>query len=750
MNRHEALFDVERRKKVRVRVRRDLNITPQKYEGKTYYVVKDPVSLRYWRFKDKEQYLIELMDGSTTLDDAQKKFEQRFRPDRLTLEDLEHFAQQLLTAGLAHNDSAQVGKQLYESRKKRNRSEWMQILTNVLYIKIPVFDPDKVLARMLPYTRWIFTLTFLTVSAAIMLAAILLVATHFQAFRDKLPSYHEFFSFKNLTYMWFALGAVKIIHEFGHGLSCKAFGGETHEMGLLFLCLSPCLYCNVSDSWTLPDKWKRIIISSAGIYVELIIAALATFVWWNATSHPFVQNMALSLMVVCSVSTVVFNANPLMRYDGYYMLADWMEIPNLRDRSNKFLMRLVQEHCLGIELPPEQHMELGRRILFVSYAVVSYIYRWVVTFSILYFLSIFLEPYKLRALSNILAGAALGSMVGWPLYRLGKNLYKRGRLPDMKPQRVTISASVLTAVILFFFLVPLPVSRVREMALVQVPPSAAEHVHVQVPSSILKALHVDDGQTVPKDYVLAEFTNLEVENQLDETKTERDIKEAAYRAAEKMLIDQALDPAERSRITKQRDEARAERDQLTRKVEEFAKMKRDLVLLAPCDGKVMSPPRKDEVGRQWDKEKTQPFCSIGEPRHFWALLPVSTGDYRLLKEDRDQAQRKGKDLFVDVRVQGMGAKTWKGKIAQMPESEAKEVPLALTIKAGGPVAVKPSPNPNVYIPQNQQYLVGIDILNPDDSICAGTFAQVKVHCRWRTCAWWVWRTISSTFDLGLI
>src|SRR6266702_8344005 len=104
--------DLERRKQVRVRVRGDLNIAPQKYEGRTYYVVKDPVSLRYWRFKDKEQYLIQLMDGATTLDDAQKSFEKRFRPDRLTLEDLEAFAQQLMNAGLAHNDSAQVGKQL--------------------------------------------------------------------------------------------------------------------------------------------------------------------------------------------------------------------------------------------------------------------------------------------------------------------------------------------------------------------------------------------------------------------------------------------------------------------------------------------------------------------------------------------------------------------------------------------------------------------------------------------------------------
>src|SRR5262249_34700948 len=152
---------------------------------------------------------------------------------------------------------------------------------------------------------------FLMVSVAIMLAALLLVLTHFATFREKLPSYHEFFSFKTVIYLWIALGVVKVIHEFGHGLSCRAFGGEVHEMGALFLCFSPCLYCNVSDAWTLPNKWQRIIISAAGIYVELIIAAISTFVWWNSSSHPFVHNLSLSLMVVCSVSTVVFNANPL-------------------------------------------------------------------------------------------------------------------------------------------------------------------------------------------------------------------------------------------------------------------------------------------------------------------------------------------------------------------------------------------------------------------------------------------------------
>src|SRR5260370_5991918 len=130
--------DLERRKQVKVRMRGDLDIASQKYEGRTYYVVKDPVSLRYYRFKEQEQFLIRFMDGKHTLDEAQKEFEKRFRPDRLTLEDLEHFGQQLLTAGLAQNESPQAGQQLFDRRKKRKRSELLQAITNILYIKIPV------------------------------------------------------------------------------------------------------------------------------------------------------------------------------------------------------------------------------------------------------------------------------------------------------------------------------------------------------------------------------------------------------------------------------------------------------------------------------------------------------------------------------------------------------------------------------------------------------------------------------------
>src|SRR5262249_25532152 len=177
--------DLERRKQVRLCLRPDLEIAPHKYEGRTYFVVKDPVSLRYYRFKEAEHFLLEHLDGKHTLEDAQKAYERRYRPERLTLEDLEGFARQLLTAGLAINDSPQAGKQLYERRTKRVRTEWLQTLTNILYIKLPIYDPDRLLTWMLKYLWWIFTPLFGILSCLLMGSALLLVATHFEIFREK-------------------------------------------------------------------------------------------------------------------------------------------------------------------------------------------------------------------------------------------------------------------------------------------------------------------------------------------------------------------------------------------------------------------------------------------------------------------------------------------------------------------------------------------------------------------------------------
>src|SRR6266851_412840 len=758
--------DLERRKQVKVRMRGDLAIAPQKYEGRTYYVVKDPVSLRYYRFKEHEHFVIKHMDGSTSLDEAQKEFEKRYRPERMKLEDLEAFAQQLINAGLAQNESPQAGKLLFDQRKKRRRQEWIQALTNILYIKIPIFDPDRLLARMVPYCRWIFTSTFLIASVAFMLFAIFWVALHWEAFLEKLPYSHDFFTFRNfatfaaqnLGYMWIGLAVVKVIHEFGHGLSCKAFGGEVHEMGLLFLVLSPAMYCNVSDAWTLPNKWKRIIISAAGIYVELIIAAIATFVWWNTPSHPVffgidVNSLSLSLMVLCSISTVLFNANPLMRYDGYYVLADWLEIPNLRDRSNRFLKNLVLEFCLGVEVQPEPYMELSRKILFVIYAIVSYVYRIWVTYYIIQFLYSFLEPYRLQVVSELLAWGAAGSLIGWPLFRLAKNLHKRGRLPDMKPLRVTITSTVVAVFILFVFLVPLPVARVIQTGAVELLPDPDEQedaakVFVPVPA-ILEVMgpHCRDGREVQAGEVLAVFRSLELEEQLDKAKSEAAQKENEILTAGGQLTG-PLEPKERNDILSSIATLTGESEAYNKEVNNLAGTMERLTLRAPRSGIIMSPPQPDEVGKLWKKDQNIPFCTIGDPGKLEVVVPLSPSEYRLLKRDREKLLKDGKDMEVTLRIHGRENNTWKGTVVRLPESAAKYIPASLSNKAGGPVATKPSARPDVFEPVAQQYLVYVEIQKPDSAICPGLLAQAKIHCKYRTCAWWAWHSICEAFNLG--
>ena len=340
---------------LQVKLRPDLIVQPQFYEGMTHYVIKDPIALKYFRFKVEEYFLLQQFDGKQTLQDVKRAFERKYRPQTITVDDLLRFASQLHEAGIAQIDSPDQAQALVRRRRKNQWKKVWQFLANILYIKIPIVDPEKMLTGMYPYFRWLYTTGFIFFSVSMMLAAITLVASQYQTFSARLPDFQSFFTWRTIVYFWCSLAIIKIIHEFGHGLTAKHFGGEVHEMGMLFLVLTPALYCDVTDSWLLPSKWKRIWISAAGIYVECFLASIATFVWWN-TEQGLLNSLCLATMFICSVNTILFNANPLLRYDGYYVMSDWLEIPNLRIKSTQFFTYLFQEKVLGLEVPVQSYM----------------------------------------------------------------------------------------------------------------------------------------------------------------------------------------------------------------------------------------------------------------------------------------------------------------------------------------------------------------------------------------------------------
>ncbi|HND54119.1 MAG TPA: hemolysin D, partial [Pirellulaceae bacterium] len=368
---------------VRLRMRPDLSARQHRYHGRTYWVIKEPVGLNYFRFHEEEYAILQMLDGETSLEQIKERFEDEFTPQKITYPDLQQFIGMLHRSGLVISDSSGQGRQLMKRGDQKRRQEWMNKFANMFALRFRGIDPENLLNWLYPRTAWFFSWWFFAIWCFLGLSALSLVAVEFDIFRARLPAFHEFFAAKNWIFLGITMAVVKVLHEFGHGLSCKHFGGECHEMGFMLLVFTPALYCNVSDSWMLPNKYARAAIGAAGMYVEVFLASIATFLWWF--SEPGLLNhICLSVMFICSVSTVVFNGNPLLRFDGYYILMDLAEIPNLRQKSTEVVRRFMIEACLGLEQPESPFLPQRNRLLFGLFTIAAVIYRWLVMFSILY------------------------------------------------------------------------------------------------------------------------------------------------------------------------------------------------------------------------------------------------------------------------------------------------------------------------------------------------------------------------------
>ncbi len=369
-----------------IRKRPDLTAKRHRYQGRSYWIVKEPVNLQYYRFEEEEFAILNMLDGKSSLDDIAAKFEAQFPPQTIKVEELQSFIGMLHRSSLIISGTPGQGEQLKKRRDERKNKERLALFSNILSMRFKGIDPDRFMNKSYPYVRWFFTKTCLLLCCFLALSALTLVLVQFEEFQTRLPSFHTFFDSENWLWLGLVLSVTKIIHEFGHGFSCKHFGGECHEMGIMFLVLTPCLYCNVSDSWMLPSRFHRAAIGAAGMYVEIVLASICTFLWWFSNPGPL-NYVCLNIMFVSSVSTIMFNANPLLRYDGYYILSDLMEIPNLRQKASSILNRKMGAWFLGLEQPEDPFLPKRNHLFFAIFTIASALYRWVIVLSILMFLN---------------------------------------------------------------------------------------------------------------------------------------------------------------------------------------------------------------------------------------------------------------------------------------------------------------------------------------------------------------------------
>lgn len=716
-----TMLNPDLRRKIKVRLRPDLIINRQRHAGQTYFIVKDPVSLRYYRFREEELFLLQQFDGEKTFDDVRHEFVEKFRPQRLSVTELEKFVQQLLQAGIATVDTPQLGQRLYERYKQRMWDKVKQFFANILYIKIPIFDPDRLLAGMLPYTRFVYSIPFFALAILFGLTSLLLVLINWHAFVDKLPSYQEFFTLRNVMYFWGTLAVVKVLHEFGHGTSCKHFGGEVHEMGFLFLVLTPCLYCNVTDSWMLPSKWHRAIIGAAGIYVELIISAICVWVWWY-TEPGLLHMICLTTIFICSVSTVIFNGNPLLRYDGYYILSDLLEIPNLRERSNRFLGNVASKVFFGEEAVADPYMPKQRRFFFIAYAVAAYIYRWFVTFGILWFLHRLLKPFKLATLSYVLVCLALIPLLILPVYRVGKTLKSRWRQMKVNKVRMvcTVTAGLCLAAAILF--VPLPMWITAPLVL---QPHNASLVYVQE-KGMLKELNVKDADTVMAGFPLGRLADPEMEKELRRLAIEHEQHE---RSATMYL---GLNDTKNQRAEMLRAEATYQQ------INKIQEQLNRLVLTAPVSGTVFTPPEDTDMGKLFNRGDL--FCQIGDPNDLEAYIVVEHSDIVLIKP--------GSKMWL--KLAGHVGDILETDVEKISTTEIDVLPPTLSNKYGGHVqANTDEKQPNIEHPMFRSYSVKAAVPNHDGGLVAGVRGYARIDIGYQSIFWRVKRYFQQTFHFRM-
>lgn len=361
-----------------------VRICRQRYRGRAWYVLHDSATGRTHRFTPATYALIDGLDGRHTLGELWSNLVDSLGDHAPSQDDVIQLLYRLHAA-----DVLQVGElpdlgEAVDRKRKQARSVWLRNIMNPMAVRIPLWDPSRFLEATWPQARWLFSLLALLVWLGVVGLAVALAAQHWRALTENFAD--RVLGLQNLFWLWLTYPFVKLCHELGHAYAVKRGGGEVHEMGIMFLVFAPVPYLDASASSAFRSKWARIGVAAAGILVEAFLAALAMFVWL-ASEPGAIRAMAFNVMLIGGVSSLLFNANPLLRFDGYYMLSDWIEIPNLAQRANQYLAYLVKRHAFGdrdAECPAHGKAEA---LWMGLYAPVAWIYRLFVMVGIALFIA---------------------------------------------------------------------------------------------------------------------------------------------------------------------------------------------------------------------------------------------------------------------------------------------------------------------------------------------------------------------------
>lgn len=438
----------------RPRLKSHSRIYPQRFRGETWYVLQDPQSGRFHRLSAAANLAVCLMDGRRSVQAVWDALGVQLGTGQPTQDELIRLLGQLHAADLLAGDGPADLGELVRRGDRITRGELLGRLRNPIAVRLPLVDPDRFLAATLPFVAPAFSPLGFLLWLGVLAMGLVLAALHADALaadvmdRALLPS--------NLALMLLVYPVLKGLHEMGHGWATKRWGGEVHEFGVMLLVLFPVPYVDASDAAGFASKWQRVVVGAAGMMVELALASLA-MVLWILAEPGLVRAVAFDVVLVAGVSTVLFNGNPLLRYDGYYMLADLIESPNVGPRANGYLLYLAKRWLLGVRDARSPVSARGERAWFVAYGISSFAYRLVLAFVIALYLA-----GKAFLLGAVLAVTALVAMLVLPLLRGLRYLLSSPELRGRRGRAVVAAALVVVALAGAVLAVPAPYATLAE------------------------------------------------------------------------------------------------------------------------------------------------------------------------------------------------------------------------------------------------------------------------------------------------
>lgn len=625
------------------------------YRGDLWYVLEDRITGRFQRFTPSAYTVIGLMNGELSTEEIWQAARQQLGESAPTQDEVIRLLGQLHAENLLQSDVAPDTLELLERFEKRRNLKLKQNIRNPMAMRFALFDPEPLLKKMLPLVRPFFNWVGILLWVLIVGFGCALAGLHWQELTRNLAD--RVLAPSNLVLLWLVYPILKALHEFGHALTVKRLGGEVHEMGIMFLVMTPIPYVDASAASAYSNKWKRALVGAAGLAVELFIAAICLFIWTLVEPGVF-RSVMYNVVIIAGISSLFFNGNPLLRYDAYYILSDFLEIPNLGGRGTQYIGYLMQRYVFGLRDTEPPVATSGERFWFVTYSMLSFTYRIFIYVAIIQFIA-----GKFFFIGILLAIWAVASMIVFPLVKASRFLFASPKLITKRKRAIIISVLAVAGLVAIIVFAPVPLSTVAE-GVFWFPEEA--FVRTQV-DGFVDRLQVNPGAPVKRGDPLIECSD--------------PLLPARVRVLEAQVLE--LEASYYSQFRTKPVEAEMTARQLERARGELLDAKRrskDLTLYSPADGVFVSLFARDLIGK---------FAKRGEVLGF--VLDISAITARLAVSQSSVDLVRNRTQRVEVRLP---ERLWE----TTPAAMLREVPAAtdqlpskiLGQSGGGKIAIDPT------------------------------------------------------------